>query len=401
MTNAPLKRPKGYLRFCSVALLALFAQFNNCALAAGNPSTSSPLTRLHDVVIYSDPTFHCAFPSVVVRPDGELLCAFRRAPSRKYLYGAPHDTHTDPNSQLVLVHSRDNGETWTTSPEMIFAHPLGGSQDPCMIQLHDGTIVCTSYGWAQLPAKQTTGTADQPYAFLGGYVLRSRTGGKTWEGPFIPPDIGDNRPSSAKAKPTYNRGALAEGANGELRWAAVKDSSKAGVPLSVQLMTSADQGETWKPRGVIASDAKVGFNETSLVRTHKGDIVAFLRTEGLKGHAALARSMDGGRTFSPWQDLGFHGVPLQALRLRDDCILLVYGYRQNPAGIRAKLLNADASDAATAPEFIIRDDGGAWDLGYPWSVQLPDGKIFVAYYINIADGPRHIAGSFLEVPLTH
>ncbi len=56
-------------------------------------------------------------------------------------------THTDANSYLVLVRSHD-GETWTREPELIYAHPLGGSQDPCLIQLRDKTLLCTSYGWA-------------------------------------------------------------------------------------------------------------------------------------------------------------------------------------------------------------------------------------------------------------
>ena len=37
---------------------------------------------LEDAVIYSDEAFYAAFPSIVERPDGELLVAFRRAPDR-------------------------------------------------------------------------------------------------------------------------------------------------------------------------------------------------------------------------------------------------------------------------------------------------------------------------------
>ncbi|MGI6519503.1 MAG: hypothetical protein ACOX2D_00010 [Fermentimonas sp.] len=33
-----------------------------------------------------------------------------------------------------MVRSRD-GETWTTEPELIYAHPFGGSQDPCLLRL--------------------------------------------------------------------------------------------------------------------------------------------------------------------------------------------------------------------------------------------------------------------------
>src|SRR4051812_14653658 len=89
--------------------------------------------KLDDIVIYRDDKFYSSFPSIVSRPNGELLVAFRRAPERR-AFGETHITHTDPNSHLMTVRSRDGGHTWTT-PELLFAHPFGGSQDPCMLQL--------------------------------------------------------------------------------------------------------------------------------------------------------------------------------------------------------------------------------------------------------------------------
>lgn len=121
------------------------------ALSCSLGADSAELRKLHDLVIYEDPRFYAAFPSMVKRADGELLVAFRRAPERRVL-GEGRVTHTDPNSYLVLVRSKDNGRTWSKEPKLIYAHPFGGSQDPCMVQLRDGTILCTSYGWALLKA---------------------------------------------------------------------------------------------------------------------------------------------------------------------------------------------------------------------------------------------------------
>src|ERR1051325_5275874 len=114
---------------------------------AGN---APAIRKVADLVIYQDEKFYSTFPSIVRRDDGELLVAFRRAPDRRLL-GEKGYTHTDPNSYLMLVRSRDGGKTWSNEPELIHAHPFGGSQDPCMVQLRDGSIVCTSYGWAWLP----------------------------------------------------------------------------------------------------------------------------------------------------------------------------------------------------------------------------------------------------------
>ena len=103
--------------------------------------------KIKDIVIYKDSLFFSTFPSVITRADGEVLVAFRRAPDRK-IFGEPKTDHVDPNSYLVMVRSGDNGETWTQNPELIYSHPFGGSQDPCLLQLKDETLLCASYGWA-------------------------------------------------------------------------------------------------------------------------------------------------------------------------------------------------------------------------------------------------------------
>ena len=95
--------------------------------------------------------------------------------------------------------------------------------------------------------------------------------------------------------------------------------------------------------------------------------------------------------------MGFQGHPLNALRLPDNRVLLTYGYRHKPFGIRARILNAECTDFATAPEIILRDDGGNSDLGYTWPVLMDGNRVLVTYYFNKADGTRQIAGTILEI----
>ncbi len=374
--------------------------------AAGNAANTDSIPgvrKVRDVIIYQSTRFHSAFPSVIKRPDGELFLAFRRAPERKTM-GEKGSNHVDPNSYLVAVRSRD-GESWTSEPELLYAHAFGGSQDPCLLQLRDGTLLCASYGWAfvrpdGLPnLKQPVFQNAAGSVFLGGYLVRSTNGGASWQGPVYPPHIEQeiNNDPFGQPVPAYNRGAMYEGKDGRIFWVVAANDALSPRKTSTHLLVSGDKGLTWTYSCSVADDEKVSFNETSVYETPKGDLIAFLRTAGLDDQACIARSTDGGKSFQPWQKMGFQGHPLHALRLPDQRVLLTYGYRHAPLGIRARILNAECTDFATAPEIILRSDGGTTDLGYPWAVQLDEKRVLVAYYFNVPGGPQHIAGTILEI----
>ncbi len=369
------------------------------ALAVAGPAAGE-IRVLEHRTIYSDRAFHSAFPSIVRRTDGELLVAFRRAPDRRR-FGAKHWTHTDPNSYLVLTRSRDLGVSWT-QPEVFFAHEFGGSQDPCLLQLADETLLCASYAWAWMPPG-TTGLLDNSvakngdYAFLGGFLLRSEDGGRSWGRRFSPPSIQAEARRDLFNAPlsSYNRGAMLQGMDGRIFWVIATSPAADGVTEN-HLLVSADNGSNWEYASLVARDEVVAFNETSLYETPGGDLVAFMRTANFDGRMAVARSRDGGRSFQPWADTGFQGHPAHALRLPDNRVLLVYGYRHEPYGIRARILNAECTDITTAPEIVLRNDGGGVDLGYPWSALIDQHRVIVVYYFNQHDGPRGIEATVLE-----
>ena len=392
-------RKTAALIFITILFLYVQASTGNCCCQDTGKNKS--IRKIRDVVIYSDDRFYSAFPSVIRRSDGELIVAFRRAPDRK-MFGEVNYTHTDPNSYLVLVRSSD-GENWTKEPELIYAHPFGGSQDPCLLQIHDGTLLCTSYSWALVNPegirnlKKPIAQANN-FVFLGGYILHSDDWGKTWTGPLYPPKLPCETVFNAIGEPlpAYNRGALFETEKGRILWAVAGSDSTVKGKISVHLIYSDDKGYTWKYSGLIATDDKASFNETSVYETQSGDIVAFLRTADMDDQACISRSKDGGITFK-WEKMGFQGHPLNALQLPDKKVLLTYGYRHPPYGIRARLLNPECTDYSTAPEIIIRDDGGNGDIGYSWPVMLDKKHILVTYYFNKDNGTRHIAGTILEI----
>ncbi|MBW8324286.1 MAG: glycoside hydrolase [Prolixibacteraceae bacterium] len=396
------------MKIWTVFIIAAFLSIEIIEASAQNISLTG-IRKVKDIIIYKDSLFYSAFPSVVKRPDGEILVGFRRAPDRR-LFGQQGISHTDPNSYVVMVRSRD-GEAWTKEPELIFAHPLGGSQDPCLLQLNDGTLICTSYVWSlirpdadsilnrKITLVQGEAKHSPAFTFMGGYLVRSVDGGEKWKGPIYPASVPANIQVNAWGEPlpAYNRGALYEGKNGRIYWAVAAKDSDSPSKTSVYLMTSNDKGLSWNYSAPIAIDKKISFNETSIMGTPKGDLVAFLRTADMPNeYSCIARSTDGGKSFQ-WQSLGFYGYPLHALKLPDNRVLLTYGYRHKPYGIRARILNPECTDFASAPEFVVRDDGGSGDLGYSWSEMLDQNRVLVVYYFNHNNGTRYIAGTIIEI----
>ena len=76
-------------------------------------------------------------------------------------------------------------------------------------------------------------------------------------------------------------------------------------------------------------------------------------------------------------------------RLLDGRLCLTYGYRDAPHRICAKLSSDDGN--TWSKEVVLRDNGGDHDVGYPRTVQCPDGVVVTVYYFDEEpDGERFI-----------
>jgi hypothetical protein len=114
------------------------------------------------------------------------------------------------------------------------------------------------------------------------------------------------------------------------------------------------------------------------------------------------KSDDGGRTWSFLSRVNDFGAPGSLVVKQDGRLVMVYGYRLAPQGIRAKV--SEDGGETWGRELIIRDDGGSWDLGYPNAWELDDGRIGALYYFNSKDDPvqanggvRHIQRSIFSI----
>ncbi len=106
-------------------------------------------------------------------------------------------------------------------------------------------------------------------------------------------------------------------------------------------------------------------------------------------------SDDAGRTWQFLSRVNDFGSPGSLVQLPDGRLVMVYGYRLMPAGIRAKV--SEDEGRTWGPELIVRDDGGSWDLGYPNAWVTDDGKVGVIYYFNSKDDPVQVNGGVRHI----
>jgi len=109
-------------------------------------------------------------------------------------------------------------------------------------------------------------------------------------------------------------------------------------------------------------------------------------------------SDDGGDTWNFLSRVNDFGAPGSLVQLSDGRLVMVYGYRLMPSGIRAKV--SEDEGKTWGPELIVRDDGGSWDLGYPNAWVTDDGKVGVIYYFNSKDDPVKVNGGVRHIVRT-
>ena len=105
-------------------------------------------------------------------------------------------------------------------------------------------------------------------------------------------------------------------------------------------------------------------------------------------------SADGGITWSPLtpvtEELG--GAPAHLLLHSKGRLVSVIGHRKAPFGIRA-LYSDDMG--ATWQCATVTDDAPSWDLGYPATAELDDGRLYLVWYQN-EDGVSTIRGGIFD-----
>jgi hypothetical protein len=214
--------------------------------------------------------------------------------------------------------------------------------------------------------------------------------GHNWEGPFRLP-LFDTKGIAARTDYVVNgrHDCL-------LSLTAAKPDGREGRPLCVR---TTDGGKTWKFVAWIGAEPKGYSIMPSTVRLGPAELLCALRCrEGRKSWIETYRTLDDGQSWTldqtPVPDTG-EGNPPSMILLADGRLCLTYGYRAAPFGIRAKL--SDNGGRSWGPEIILRGDGGGRDVGYPRTVQRPDGQLVTIYYFHDApQSGRYIAATIWD-----
>lgn len=373
--------------------ILLFAQNDESRINSGATQTATPVEPVPTAgpapristpqvrVISLDPYYH-GWPSLTCGKDGTLHLAY--SGGRAY--------HVCPFGRLEYMVSKDGGESW--SWPRVVVDSLTDDRDAGIVETKNGVLLINFFTsvayqkhmneperllkkvfgdqWDAEQARWKTvelrGTDEDRRADIGYWLVRSTDGGKTWSARY-------------PSEPGYSPGGPIVLKDGRVFFAA-SNGKKAGAWIS------SDDGLTWEH----LSDIPVRAGEMHAVEAADGTLIVHVRDKALEGKRTVQRTLqtesrDGGKTWSTPRFVT-DGYPPHLLRLQDGTILLTYGSRTEPFGIRAKISRDNGQ--SWSEEFFITKDGANWDLGYPSTAQLPDGTLVTVWYETPADSHRAV-----------
>jgi hypothetical protein len=340
-------------------------------------------------VIYTNGYRHLHPADLIKLKNGELLIMSREA-----------SEHYAPDGNVIMLRSKDGGKTWGDKT-VIANMPDADEREGCGVQLRDGTIVMGIFYNKNYNTDGTynfSGTMKRVPGkrYLGTYVITSKDNGHTWSQPMDIETKG--MPFSNVEGPTDAPIEMPDGSiiMGVIAYAPLGDTKNHAAVL----LRSEDKGKTWKYLSTMADDPGGkygGFLEPGIVRTKTGRIITGLRNPGPEQAIYITYSDDNGKTWVPVKKTEMIGHPVDMIQLKDGRIMATYGVRPNthtrPGGIRACFSNDNGETWDVSTEVQIRKDFINWDIGYPESLEMPDGQVLTVYYYNLF-GKYFLGGTF-------
>ncbi len=325
-----------------------------------------------------------AWPSVITLPDGTLLAA----------WSGERLKHVCPFGKVQAARSTDGGYTWSP-PYCIQDTPLD-DRDAGLCLVGDRVLMTSFTNDRALQRQYFTVKGHEPNEseraliesyldmisdedetrWLGSTLSVSDDGGYTFSAPSC------ELPVSSPHGPTRL-------SNGEILYIGTVNVPAARLgkhlPDGVYAARLNANGETVGELQCIAlyPDKDIKYYEPHAAQMPNGDILVAIRAERKEPRLRtiyLCRSTDGGKTFTSPLPTGWCGLPPHIFVTSRGEVVLTYGRREAPFGIRARISRDNGY--TFGEELVLRNDGASGDLGYPCTTQNARGELVTVYYMK-------------------
>lgn len=356
----------------------------------GNLGASEPAEVQH-VKVYAEEGLFGGWPANhgIWSWGNEILVGFS-AGVMKDLGNERHNIDREKPERHLLARSLDGGHSWKIEDP---------SEKGALIPSGKALHGIAPPGQSEKPWQECAGEIDfrHPDFALTVRMTDNHIGpsrfyysvdrGHNWNGPFRLPDVGTNGIAARTDYIVNNQRELM------LFVTAGKSDRREGRPMAMQ---TSDGGKSFKFLSWIGDESAGYAIMPSTVRLSDQELLSAVRCrQGQKSWIDCYRSLDNGRSWkidsTPAPDVG-EGNPPSMIHMADGRVCLTYGHRAPPFGIRARV-SLDRGHN-WQDEIHLRDDGGGRDVGYPRTVQRPDGKLVTVYYFHDSPkGDRYIAAT--------
>jgi hypothetical protein len=350
-------------------------------VATGFLLEAQPPQVLNNVIVYREAGRYGGWPANhgIWSWGSEILVGFEAG-----YFRANETTHaidrTKPEEHL-LARSLDGGKSWKIEKPESLKAPPGSKMNGTPVEAGGKLPVACPGGIDFLhPGLAMTVRMEDTDAGPSRFYY-SYDRGKNWQGPFTLPDLGQK---GILGRTDY----VVESQSQCLLFvAATKQNGKEGHALC---MRTKNGGKSWNLVSFIGPEPEDYSIMPSTVRVGGRSLVTAIRR---KRWIEIYRTDDEGASWNLLTKTAENGGnPPSMIRLKDDRLALTYGYRLEPYGIRARFSSDEGR--TWGDEFILRQDGGTWDLGYPRTVQRPDGNLVTVYYFaDSKNNDRYIAAT--------
>jgi len=355
------------------------------------------------------PCRYQAWPSLCVDENGVLYA----------VWSGNRSSHVCPFGKTLMSVSRDGGEKWC--PPIIVNDTWLDDRDAGITYLGDGKMLISYFhhpkdiyrtDWRSWVLDGADGGDPMFREMLDGYlrayvhfspemdsagsfIKRSDDYGLSWSEPIKVPISAPHGPVKTKSGRLIFIGKDFPGVmhryNAKL--AAGEDPIPPEDRGQIFLYESFDDGESWEklsrlplPEGT----AEGNIHEPHIVELPNGELVAALRGQNSPAvyrnfSMFFLNSTDGGRSWSTPRSCEISGSPPHLLLTSDGSVIVTYGRREEPFGIRA-VVSRDG--CRTFSEEMILSSTWIGDLGYPATVELGDGSFVSVYYQRYENDAR-------------